>query len=227
MGVSSILYGKNLSFSEEGLNIKVVYPAAGPQDYELDIALVNEKIGEDNKRGRPVRILWTITRILCAIATFFASIAFWRVVINYITAKDVKIILLGIIICIAFTVVVHIGILRLFDILERTALRKAGFEFNESYTLSEYVDRMDEDKHADKVKRYLDKCEVLKRSRLLDVQIDIKDEGIASVEFLYLPPDGRQGVADFSLFYESTEYSDAVIVDLSREMVFLPAMAVE
>lgn len=209
------------------MKIKVVYPTAGPEDYGLDIMLVNEGINDDNRRGLPVRILWTVTKIACVIATFFISLSFWRAVINYITAKDVKIILFGIVMCFAFTAVVYIVIIKMLDVLERAALRKAGFEFNESYTLSEYVDRIDEDKHADRVQKYLDKCFALKKSRLLDIKIDIGEEGIASVEFLYLPPDGRQNIADFSLFCESMEYSDTVIVDLSRETVFLPAIAAE
>lgn len=205
------------------MNVRVVYPTEAPEDYKEDISLVNAGIDEDNVRGFPLRLAWGLTRAVCFFCALLVSFSFWQFMVNLVTARGVLIICLGIAACIAFTVTLYVILVRLLDRFESNALREAGAQFLESYTLSEYVERSDEEKHADRVAKYLERCLELKKSTILDVQINILDEKEASVEFLYLTGNNEQHLMDFSLGYESAGYEDTVTVNLRSETVFLPA----
>ena len=208
------------------MNIRVVYPSEDPEDYAYDISAVNAGIDEDNLRTFPVRFVWGMTKAVSIFATLIVSFTFWRFMTDLVTARGVQLIICGIISCVAFTVAIYTLLLRMLEKLESRMLKKAGAEFLESYTLSEYAERTDEEKHADIVQRYLERCLAIKRSQLLDVRIDLLDDESASVEFLYLTRGGTRETADFSLSYETTAYTDSVIVDLGREKIILPAAAV-
>ena len=208
------------------MNIRVVYPVEDPESYKEDISLVNTGIDEDNVRGFPLRFAWGLTKAVCIVAALLISFRVWQFIVDLITARGVPVIITGIFACIAFTVVLYTLLIKLLDHFESKTLRENGAEFLESYTLSEYVERTDEEKHADKVERYLERCGRLKASTLLDVQINLLNEKEASVEFLYRTRDGEQHSMDFMLSYEPNGYEDTVIVDLGRETLFLPAQAI-
>ena len=205
------------------MNVRVVYPSADPEDYSEDISLVNAGIGEDNMRGFPLRFVWGLTKLVCFVCALLVSVTVWRAIVDFITARGVPVILTGIATCVAFIIGLYTLLIKLLDHFESRTLRQAGAEFLESYTLSEYAERTNEEKHADIVARYLDRCMQLKRSQLLDVQIDLLDEKSASVEFLYQDWSGARKTSVFTLDYEPTEYSNTVIVDLNRERLFIPA----
>lgn len=208
------------------MEINVKYPEITAEEYIASIDDFNDEIDD---RNRSFRLTWP--RAVASIA-LFVSVILYIVMFRYIyyrmtwyiTAKSELLIifsLLGFVLCLVLGTIFVFWAVKGSRLAIITLL--GGREYEERYSLLQFVERKDEDKHikARENLAYYKMCDTLRNSDITDASI-VCSEDDCRVDIRYLTKDTKvSGVFKFTFPYHYGETNAVTLVDFDRQMVIL------
>lgn len=208
------------------MEIAFIYPQMDKEYYNGSVHSFNSQIDIDNLKSLLPRMILYAVRVFIYIVWAVFMYRLFLGVTRFVTAKDVGTIELGLVIY-ALSVPLSLALIKVLRKTFRPYLLKAlrGQEAIESYTYSPYVERSDSDKFAGRTEKYLEACDELKGSKIIDAST-VCDGSVCRVEVKY-EFGGRTKLRRFTFDYKETDDVDRIIVDFDRRLVIFPEEDIE
>jgi len=203
------------------MEISFIYPDNAGTEYIDSLELVNDMIGRSNsKLIVPNIILLSIRLLLVLLWAKLTGDAFFAVT-YYVTGKELNTIVTWLFLYFSLSALclflIFYGTRMLWPLL-LFVLKKRDSE--ESFSLSEFAERKDEEKKARKELEYYKMCDILKYSSVTDAAA-VCDGSKCRIETAY-ENDSDSGVFTFYLDYHESRDVEHIVVDFRRKCVIFP-----
>ncbi len=207
------------------MEIRIKYPDITADEYLRSLTTFNSDIATKNRNLRLMIprvvvqcfLFLFVIIYLCVFRVLYFRLVYW------FTAKDELIIIFSLL---AFVFLLVVGLIIIYSFVKaRRGLIiqfLGGAEYEEKYSLSEYVDRRDDSKKVKQELSYYKTCDMLRYCKILDASV-VCENTDCRVDIQYSKSGKTEDakIASFKFPYHYNDNSPVTVVDFERRLVVL------